>query len=255
MTTQTTTTRPWLRRAARILLAVILVGVLLWGAMFLRATVLRPRAAQQEATGALALAEADLDALAQEDAAALDPELGAPVGRTRTLQCALEPTDQGWFVADHRQRCTVHEVEVRAVPLDLADPSARTGALLEQEAGWEQESGPLVLAGTDCTIVGEDSVPADDQLEVMIPEVHVAALLVDDLDEVEGCLDPDAPSLRALDSDSRELASTPVPADASGQHLLVIVRQELITNTSLGCLPLPMFCEPPVSGVRMPDAG
>lgn len=255
MTTQTTTTRPWLRRGVRILLALLLVGVLLWGAMFLRATVLRPRAAQQEAADALALAEADLDALAQEDAAALDPELGAPVGSTRTLQCALEPSDRGWFVADHQQRCVVHEVEVRVVPQDLADPAARSGALLEDEAGWVQEAGPLVLAGTDCTIVGEASAPADEQLEVMTPEVHRAALLVDDLDGVEGCLDPDAPSSRALDSASRELASTPVPADASGQRLLVIVRQELITNTSLGCLPLPLFCEPPVSSVQMPDAG
>lgn len=249
-----TTIHPWLRRAAKILLALLLVSVLLWGVMFLRATVLRPNAAQQEAADALALAESDLDTLAQVDATALDQELGAPVGRTRTLACTLEPTDQGWFVAGHRQRCEVHEVEVRVVPSDLADPETRSGALLE-EAGWEPEHGPLALTGTECAIVGEDSVPADEHLDVMTPETHLAALLVDDLTEVEDCLSMDVPTSRSLDASSRELASTPVPADAAGQRLLVIVRQELITNTSLGCLPLPLFCESPITSVRMPDVG
>lgn len=255
MQEKTATIRPWLRRGARILLALLLVAVLLWGALFLHATVLRPRAAQQEAADGLALAETDLDALAQTDAAALDPAFGAPVGRSRTLQCSLEPSDQGWFVADHQQRCVVHEQEVRVVPAGLADPSAASGALLEDEAGWTGEAGPLVLAGTDCTIVGEDSAPADERLEVAGPEIHRAALLVEDLAEVDECLRQAGPSSRALDSAARELAATPVPSDASGQRLLVIVRQEQITSTSLGCLPLPLFCEPPVTSVRMPEAG
>src|SRR5699024_3780737 len=113
------------------------------------------------------------------------------------------------------QRCVVHEREVRVVPSGLADPSARSGALLEDEAGWAGEDGPLVPAGTDCAVVGEDSAPADERLEVPEPEIHRAALLVEDLAEVGECLRGGEPSARALDSATRELASTPVPAGAS----------------------------------------
>ncbi|SLN05215.1 hypothetical protein FM106_30140 [Brachybacterium faecium] len=145
--------------------------------MFLRALVLLPRTAQAEASQGYELMSEEFTRLSGADAEALDADVGAPLGTVRTVTCAVEPSDRGGFVADHRNDCTLREPEVRAVPQDA-------------------------------------------------PE--------------------------AADRAANRLRDAPAPPD--GARLLVVVRLARISSSSLGCLPLPVVCEPTADEPQLPDA-
>ena len=145
--------------------------------MFLRALVLLPRIAQAEASQGYELMSEEFTRLSGADAEALDAEVGAPLGTVRTVTCAVEPSDRGGFVADHRNDCTLRRLEVRAVAQDA-------------------------------------------------PE--------------------------AADRAANRLRDAPSPPD--GARLLVVVRHARISSSSLGCLPLPVFCEPTADEPQLPDA-
>ena len=145
--------------------------------MFLRALVLLLHIAQAEASQGYELMSEEFTRLSGADAEALDAEVGAPLGTVRTVTCAVEPSDRGGFVADHRHDCTLRRLEVRAVAQDA-------------------------------------------------PE--------------------------AADRAANRLRDAPSPPD--GARLLVVVRHARISSSSLGCLPLPVFCEPTADEPQLPDA-
>ena len=93
--------------------------------MFLRALVLLPRIAQAEASQGYELMSEEFTRLSGADAEALDAEVGAPLGTVRTVTCAVEPSDRGGFVADHRHDCTLRRLEVRAVAQDAPEAADR----------------------------------------------------------------------------------------------------------------------------------
>lgn len=242
------------RRFGQVLLALLLVALLIWGAMFLRVLILLPRTAQHQANQGYELMLEEFTRLAAADAAVLDEEFGAPLGTVRTVACSVEPSDSGWFVADHRNDCSLRELEVRAVPEAEQDAAVRAASLLKQSQTWQGEAGYLLAAESRCEQAGEVRVPADDSVPVAQPSIDLAALVVEDLDALDPCLRDRVPGARTLgaitvqDPDSTEPT---VPQDA---RLLVVVREARISSSSLGCLPLPVFCEPPTDEPQFPDA-
>src|SRR5699024_5421956 len=126
------------RRVGQVLLALVLVALLIWGIGLFRVLGPLPRAAQGQAgrraadglQARPAQEQADqgyehvleeFTRLAAADAEVLDAEFGAPLGTLRTVTCSVEPSDRGWFVAEHRNDCSLRELEVRAVPDGVHD--------------------------------------------------------------------------------------------------------------------------------------
>lgn len=242
------------RRIGQILLALLLVALLLWGAMFLRVLVLLPRDAQEQANQGYELMLAEFTQLAAADAEVLDAKFDAPLGTLRTVVCSVEPSDSGWFVADHRNDCSLRELEVRAVPEDAQDAAERADAQLEETQTWQRESGYLLPAETPCEQAGEARIPADDSVPVTQPSIDLAALVVDDLDALDSCVRDHGPSARTLGAITAQDPRSSAPTPPEGARLLVVVREARISSSSLGCLPLPLFCQPPVDQPQLPDA-
>jgi hypothetical protein len=101
-------------------------------------------------------------------------------------------------------------------------------------------------------------------LRALVPRPHPAQhaataglegadAVVDDLRALyEDCVDEPGPSLRGIGAETLELPqSAPLP-DASGPRL-VVVREVRLASSDLGCLPLPMACEPAVAAPRLPE--
>ncbi|ATG51360.1 hypothetical protein CFK38_07335 [Brachybacterium vulturis] len=242
------------RRIGQMLLALLLVFLLIWGLLFLRALVLRPHAAQQEATAGLEWARAELAGLSAEDAAALDAEFGQRLGTTRTVHCGVEPSDAGWWTVDHRNTCTLREIEVRAVPAAMEEPAGVATALLADVSAWQGEPAYLVVPDPRCDPAAEARVEADAQSAPFRSDIDLAAVVVEGLPALrEGCLDEPGPSHRAVGAVSLELPESAPPAEGAGARL-VVVREARLSDTSLGCLPLPIFCQPAVDEPQLPDA-
>lgn len=252
------------RRIGIVLCAIVLVVALIWGVALVQVTLLLPRNAQRDATAGLAAGVAELADLAAADAAILDEEFGEPVGAERRLRCAIHPVDSGWFTSDHRQRCTLIEVEYREVPVGPTDQrltAAEAAALtLRSVDSWSEGDGATgELLGDDgtCQEVLRSEVdssgdghgfPIDD------PEADLHAVLVTDPAAVEDCALPYLISARLLDERTITDPSASAPELPDGAVSLVIVRSMKVSSSSLGCLPLPVFCQPPTTSVRMPDS-
>lgn len=241
------------RRIGQALLAAVLVVLLIWGVMFLRAFVLLPRTAQQEASDGYELITEEFTRLAAADAELLDAAFGPALGTERTVHCAVEPADSGWFTVDHYNECALREIELRAVPEDVSDPGARAGALLGEAEAWQGEAEHLVVGEEGCTVAGESRLPADAAVPVNQPDIALAAVVVAEPGDLDSCLTDPGPSARALGSATAEVPGSSLAAIPDGARLLVVVREARISSSSLGCLPLPVFCEPAVSEPRLPD--
>ncbi|WP_394215307.1 hypothetical protein [Brachybacterium vulturis] len=242
------------RRIGQVLLALLLVALLIWGLMFLRVYVLLPRTAQREANQGYELMLEEFAQLAAADAEVLDAEFGAPLGTVRTVACSVEPSDRGWFVADHRNDCSLRELEVRAVTGDEQDAVERTVSLLEAEQAWQGDAGYLPAAESSCAPAGDVRIPADDGVPVPQSSTDLAALVVEDLDDLDSCLHDHGPSARTLGAITAQDPRSTVPAAPEDARLLVIVREARISSSSLGCLPLPLFCQPATDQPQLPDA-
>lgn len=241
------------RRIRQALLALLLVALLIWGAMFLRAFVLLPRAAQDQANEGYELMLEEFTRLAAADADVLDVEFGAPLGVLRTVVCSVEPSDSGWFVSDHRNDCSLRELEVRAVPADEQDAAERAGSMLEDVEAWSADAGYLLLAESSCEQAGAARIPADTDVPVAQPSIDLGALVVQDIDAIGSCLRDHGPSTRTLGAITVEDPRSEVPTVPEATTLLVVVRHARISSSSLGCLPLWVFCRPTVDQPRIPD--
>lgn len=240
------------RRIGQVLLALLLVSLLVWGVMFLRVFVLLPRTAQDEASEGYELMLEEFAQLAAADAAVLDPEFGAPLGTVRTVDCAVDSSDRGWFVADHRNDCSLREIEVRGVPEGATDPAVRATALLDEVEAWQGDPGYLFTADAQCTGAGESRLPADDRVPVNLPNIDLAAVVVADLDALDSCLDDYSRSPRTLERTTFQDQRGSAPTVPDGTQLLIVVRDARISSSSMGCLPLPMFCQPAVTAPQLP---
>lgn len=240
------------RRAGRVLLVAALVALLIWGVMFLRVLVLLPHTAQQEASEGYELIAEEFAGLAAADAELLEAEFGPALSIERTVHCAVEPSDSGWFTVDHHNRCTLREIELHAVPEGVDDPGARASALLGEAEAWQGEAGYLIGGEESCAVAGQSRVPADDAVPVNRPNISLAAVVVAEPGGLDSCLTDLGPSARALGSATAEVpgSSTTIP---DGARQLAVVREARISSSSLGCLPLPVFCEPAVSEPQLPD--
>ncbi len=231
----------------------MLVVLLIWGVLFFRVLVLLPRTAQEQADQGYELVLKEFTRLAAADAEVLDAEFGAPLGTLRTVTCSVEPSDRGWFVAEHRNDCSLREFEVRAVPDGEHGAGAQSASLLEESAAWQAEPGHLLTAESSCEAVGEARIRADDDIPVAQPSIDLAALVVDDLDALDSCVRDVGPTARALGAISAEDPSSTEPTVPEGARLLVVVREARVSSSPLGCLPLPVFCESPTDQPRLPD--
>lgn len=241
------------RRVGQVLLAFVLVALLIWGILFFRVLVLLPRTAQEQADQGYELMLKEFTRLAAADADVLDAEFGAPLGTLRTVTCSVEPSDRGWFVAEHRNDCSLRELEVRAVPDGGHDAGARAASLLEAGRAWQAEPGHLLTAESSCETADEARIPADSDVPVAQPSIDLAALVADDLDALDPCLQDSGPTARTLGALSVQDPSSTEPTVPDGTRLLVVVREARISSSPLGCLPLPLFCEPPTDQPRLPD--
>ena len=241
------------RRVGQVLLALVLVALLIWGISFFRVLVLLPRTAQEQADQGYEHVLEEFTRLAAADAEVLDTEFGAPLGTLRTVTCSVEPSDRGWFVAEHRNDCSLREFEVRAVPDGEHGAGAQSASLLEESAAWQAEPGHLLTAESSCEAVGEARIRADDDIPVAQPSIDLAALVVDDLDALEPCLRDSGPTARTLGAISVEDPSSTEPTVPDGTRVLVVVREATTSSSPLGCLPLPVFCESPTDQPRLPD--
>ncbi|MDN5822438.1 MAG: hypothetical protein L0H39_13255, partial [Brachybacterium sp.] len=242
------------RRIGQVVLALLLVALLVWGVMFLRVFVLLPRTAQHEASEGYELMLEEFAQLATADADVLDAKFGAPLGTVRTVVCSVEPSDRGWFVADHRNGCSLRELEVRAVPAGGQSTAEQAGSLLEEEQAWQADAGYLLAAESPCVPVGEARVPADDGVPVPQPSIDLAALVVEDLDELDSCVSAHGPSARTLGAITAQDPRSTVPTVPEDARLLVVVREARLSSSSLGCQPLPIFCQPATDQPQLPDA-
>lgn len=241
------------RRAGRVLLVAALVVLLIWGVMFLRVLVLLPHTAQQEASEGYELTAEEFAGLAAADAELLEAEFGPALSIERTVHCAVEPADSGWFTVDHHNRCTLREVELRAVPESVDDPGARASALLGEAEAWQGEAGYLIGGEESCAVAGQSRLPADGTVPGSAPNLSLAAVVVEEPGDLDSCLTDLGPSARALGSATAEVPGGSAAAGPDGTRLLALVREARISSSSLGCLPLPIFCEPAVSEPRLPD--
>lgn len=242
------------RRIGQVLLALLLVALLIWGVMFLRVHVLLPRTAQREANQGYELMLEEFAQLAAADAEVLDAEFGAPLGTVRTVAFSVEPSDRGWFVADHRNDCSLRELEVRAVTAVEQDAVERAASLLEEEHVWQGDAGYLLAAEPSCATAGEARIPADDGVPVPQPSIDLGALVVEDLDELDPCVSDHGPSARTLGAITAQDPRSTVPTVPEDARLLVVVREARLSSSSLGCLPLPLFCQPATDQPQLPDA-
>ena len=241
------------RRIGLVLLARLLALLLIWALMFLRVLVWRPHVAQQEATAGLERARSELDRLAAADGAALNERFGAPLGTTRTVLCELGRVESGWWVVGHSNSCTLREVEVRAVPEDRPGPAREAIRLLADVPAWEGERyGGLIRAGATCAPAAATRVEVE---QPGLSDVQLAAVAVEDLGALhEDCVEEAGASARAIDAAGAALPESAPPADTPGDRL-VVVREVGFSHTELGCLPVPLVCEPAVSEARLPDIG
>lgn len=239
------------RRIIQVVLAVAVVMLLIWALMFLRAFVLLPHAAQQEATTGLQHARENLEQLAADDADVLDAEVGAPSGTVRTISCAVGPVDQGWFVDDHLNQCTLLEMEIRQVP-EGADATAGIAGELSEVEAWQGKDA-FLLDTDSCEEIAGSRTAADERIPVSSPQVSLAVVRVGSLDALDECLRDPGPSARSLDAETLSDPTSTQPDVAEDAELLVVVRSLRISNSSLGCLPLPVFCQPATTTVQMPD--
>lgn len=240
------------RRIGQLLLAALLVALLVWGAMFLRSFVLLPRTAQQEASDGYALMTEEFTRLAAADAELLDAEFGPVLGAERTLHCAVEPADSGWFTVDHLNQCILREIEVRAVPEEVTDPRPRAEAVLGDADAWQAEPGYLDLEEESCSLAAQARLAADEAIPVALPDISLAAVVVSEKGELDSCLADPGPGARALGSMTVQAPGSTLTEVPDGTRLLVVVREARISSSSLGCLPLPVFCEPAVSEPQLP---
>lgn len=247
--------RRWLPLAGRVVLALLLVALLIWAGLFTRVFLWLPWSAQKEANTGLHAAMADLPPLVDADAEALDPEFGEPVVTKRFVDCRVYPADRGWFVADHKQNCHLWEIEHRVVPEDAASPVDAAAEQLQQVDAWAEAEGMTPRERETCTLVAESAAPASEQIPVWSKEVRLFAVVSTGPDGFRECVPTPGKGIRDLDAvivddPNADRTDAAVPADA---QQLVIVRQVWISNSSLGCLPLPVFCEPATTDVRPPS--
>lgn len=241
-----------LRALAKVAPGVVVLILVIWAGLFFRVLVILPSAAEDDATTGLQAALAELPPLAQADASVLDPDYGPPVATRREVDCAVEPSDQGWFVADHTQSCRLWELEYRVVP---AGESAGTAAeQLRGTPAWSEAGSATPRQRDTCTLAAESWVPASENIPVWSREVRMHAVVTTDPDGYRDCVHRQASTGRTLDSrtvtdPATEGQRIDVP---EGTELLVIVREVWISTSSLGCLPLPLFCQPATTSVRPP---
>ncbi|MGP9538888.1 hypothetical protein ACT3SP_12810 [Brachybacterium sp. AOP43-C2-M15] len=251
------------RLLARLVLGLLLVIALVLSLMLLRVHLLLPRTAQQEATEGYERASSAFADLAAADAAALDDEFGAPLGTSRTVACSVGTAEQGWFVVDHLNTCVLREVETRAQSGALEDSAARAAQLLSGVPAWQEQEGYLLSpdpsteesGGSACASVVESRLPADDGVSGREESIDLAAVVLADPGSLDPCLRGMSAGGRALEESIVEVPNGAEEIDTDGGGALVVVRETRLSSTSLGCLPLPLFCEPATTTPRLPDLG
>src|SRR5699024_2111436 len=117
---------------------------------------------------------------------------------------------------------------------------------------WQAEPGHLLTAGSSCETADEARIPADSDVPVAQPRIDLAALVADDLDALDPCLQDSGPTARTLGALSVQDPSSTEPTVPDGTRLLVVVREPRPSSCPRGCLPLPLFCEPPTDQPRLP---
>ncbi|MDO5662650.1 MAG: hypothetical protein Q4G40_08150, partial [Brachybacterium sp.] len=162
-----------LRGLATGVLALGVVGLLIWGLMFFRVFVLLPQQARTEAQTGLDAAVLDLPALAEADGEALDAAFGPVVGTERSVQCSVYPVDRGWFVADHVHRCELRDVEYRVAPGAREQVAERGAEALADVPAWSEARDPRGIERESCTVVAESTAAASDEIPVGSPTVRL----------------------------------------------------------------------------------
>ncbi|MGY5766661.1 hypothetical protein ACXET9_15875 [Brachybacterium sp. DNPG3] len=265
-----TASRRRLRKRIGIMLcAVLLVAVLIWAVALAQVTLVLPYAAKRDAEAGLSAGMKELERLAGEDAAALDATFGAPIGAERTLRCTIDRIDSGWFTTDHRQRCELLEIEYRRVPAEPADAPLTTeesaARLLGATGAWSDESAgtpgeKLDDQGACRQVLGATADlrragPRGGGMPIEHPEARLHAVVLTDPRSAVDCAAPFRGGRPPVDertiTDDRMHAPDDLDSLA-GIPLLVVARSVRVSSSSLGCLPLPVFCEPPTTHVRMP---
>ena len=184
----------------------------------------------------------------------LDPVFGPPVVTIQEVDCEIAPRDRGWILAEHAQDCHLWELEYPTVPADVDDPEGAVLAQLEDTPAWS--AAPQASSGqrTGCREIAESSVPANENIPVRNRQVRLFATTTATPDGYLPCVPRSGNAHRSLgELTVTDPAATISRADLpEGVELLVIVREVWISSSSLGCLPLPPFCEPATTTVRPP---
>ncbi|MBP8918858.1 MAG: hypothetical protein KBG85_04055 [Micropruina sp.] len=211
-------------RVAGVAIGVLLAGWLGW--LLIQPPVLQAQARNDLAAG-LAAERAPFEAAVQEDLRALAPALGEPAGRRSGYVCQVAHDDQGWTVARWRHECSLRSVAVYPTTRSPVAAEAAIAAL----PGAEQRFGKpwTTIEPQRC--------------RYLFPSPTRPSARVRHWDA--GCRG----TIPGRDSDRGWVTFTTLPDGVPGGDgsWIVVERSRRVSNTVLGCRPLPMFCLDPLT--------
>ncbi len=212
-------------RVAGVAIGVLLAGWLGW--LLIQPPVLQAQARNDLAAG-LAAERAPFEAAVQEDLRALAPALGEPAGRRSGYVCQVAHDDQGWTVARWRHECSLRSVAVYPTtrsPRSRPRPPSRPSRVRSNGSG---SPGPRSSRSGAATC---SRAPPGRPRGVR----HWDA----------GCRG----TVPGRDSDRGWVTFTTLPDGVPGGDgsWIVVERSRRVSNTVLGCRPLPVFCLDPLT--------
>lgn len=195
----------------------------LWLVWYLvQPVLLRHRASAEAAVGVQAQ-RSGFEAAMANDAAALEPVLGTASAVRFGYICEVVHDDQGWIVQQWRQQCSLRALSVYPVTAALTALESQIAALPDAQARF----GTRWKGGAHACISlfnraqdGAAVAYRDSSCEPLRPDPSNGFASVD-------------------------WSSFPAGVPAATAPYVLVTRTERVSNTELGCAPLPVFCQAP----------